>query len=42
MTTYTQDNDKLYRFLLQNRAGRGAWVRLNDAFTETLSTHHYP
>ncbi len=42
MTTYTQDNDKLYRFLFQNRAVRGEWVRLNDTFTETLNTHHYP
>ncbi|MCK3655746.1 molecular chaperone Hsp33 [Pasteurellaceae bacterium Macca] len=37
-----QDNDKLYRFLFQNRAVRGEWVRLNDTFTETLNTHHYP
>lgn len=44
MTTiqYTQDNDKLYRFLFQNRAVRGEWVRLNNTFTETLNTHHYP
>ena len=42
MTAYTQDNDKLYRFLFQNRAVRGEWVRLNDTFTETLNTHHYP
>lgn len=40
--TYTQDNDKLYRFLFQNRAVRGEWVRLNNTFTETLNTHHYP
>lgn len=40
--SYTQDNDKLYRFLFQNRAVRGEWVRLNNAFTETLNTHHYP
>ncbi|OOH92407.1 Hsp33 family molecular chaperone [Pasteurellaceae bacterium 15-036681] len=40
--TYTQDNDKLYRFLFQNRAVRGEWVRLNETFTETLNTHHYP
>lgn len=40
--TYTQDNDKLYRFLFQNRAVRGEWVRLNSTFTETLNTHHYP
>lgn len=39
---YTQDNDKLYRFLFQNRAVRGEWVRLNSTFTETLNTHHYP
>ncbi|WP_373766261.1 Hsp33 family molecular chaperone HslO [Glaesserella sp.] len=42
MTTYTQDNDKLYRFLFKNRAVRGEWVRLNETFTETLNTHHYP
>lgn len=40
--SYTQDNDKLYRFLFQNRAVRGEWVRLNKTFTETLNTHHYP
>ena len=40
--TYKQDNDKLYRYLFQNRAVRGEWVRLNDTFTETLNTHHYP
>ncbi|MFC0322713.1 Hsp33 family molecular chaperone HslO [Gallibacterium melopsittaci] len=40
--TYTQDNDKLYRFLFNNRAVRGEWVRLNKTFTETLNTHHYP
>lgn len=40
--SYIQDNDKLYRFLFQNRAVRGEWVRLNDTFTETLNTHHYP
>lgn len=39
---YTQDNDKLYRFLFQNRAVRGEWVRLNQTFTETLNTHCYP
>lgn len=39
---YKQDNDKLYRYLFQNRAVRGEWVRLNDTFTETLNTHHYP
>ncbi len=39
---FTQDNDKLYRYLFQNRAVRGEWVRLNDTFTETLNTHHYP
>lgn len=45
MTTienYTQDNDKLYRYLFQNRAVRGEWVRLNSTFTETLNTHNYP
>lgn len=40
--TYTQDNDKLYRFLFQNLAVRGEWVRLNSTFTETLNTHQYP
>lgn len=40
--TYQQDNDKLYRYLFQNRSVRGEWVRLNDTFTETLNTHHYP
>ncbi len=39
---YQKDNDKLYRYLFQNRAVRGEWVRLNDTFTETLNTHHYP
>ena len=39
---YKQDNDKLYRYLFQNRAVRGEWVRLNDTFTEILNTHHYP
>lgn len=39
---YIQDNDKLYRYLFQNRAVRGEWVRLNRTFTETLNTHHYP
>ena len=40
--SYTQDNDKLYRFLFKDRAVRGEWVRLNETFTETLNTHHYP
>lgn len=40
--SYTKDNDKLYRYLFQNRAVRGEWVRLNDTFTETLNTHQYP
>lgn len=39
---YQQDNDKLYRFLFQNRAVRGEWVRLNATFTDTLNTHQYP
>ncbi|QLB20523.1 Hsp33 family molecular chaperone [Vespertiliibacter pulmonis] len=39
---YTQDNDKLYRFLFQDRAVRGEWVRLNETFNETLNSHHYP
>lgn len=42
MNHYSQDNDKLYRYLFQNRAVRGEWVRLNQTFTETLNTHHYP
>lgn len=41
-TTAQQDNDRLYRYLFQQRAVRGEWVRLNDTFTETLNTHHYP
>ncbi|MBT9318609.1 Hsp33 family molecular chaperone HslO [Actinobacillus pleuropneumoniae] len=40
--SYTKDNDKLYRYLFQNRAVRGEWVRLNYTFTETLNTHQYP
>lgn len=36
------DNDKLYRYLFQNRAVRGEWVRLNQTFSDTLNTHHYP
>ncbi|EIJ69099.1 Hsp33 family molecular chaperone HslO [Pasteurella bettyae] len=40
--TYIQDNDKLYRYLFQNRAVRGEWVRLNRTFIDTLNTHHYP
>lgn len=39
---YQQDNDKLYRYLFKDRAVRGEWVRLNQTFTETLNTHHYP
>jgi len=39
---HIQDNDKLYRYLFQNRAVRGEWVRLNKTFTDTLNTHHYP
>lgn len=39
---YRQDNDKLYRYLFQNRAARGEWVRLNRSFNETLNTHQYP
>ncbi|MBE2893614.1 Hsp33 family molecular chaperone HslO [Spirabiliibacterium falconis] len=38
----TQDNDSLYRFLFQDRAVRGEWVRLNRAFIDTLNTHDYP
>lgn len=40
--SYTKDNDKLYRYLFQNRAVRGEWVRLNNTFSETLNTHQYP
>lgn len=40
--TYQADNDKLYRYLFKNRAVRGEWVRLNQSFTDTLNTHHYP
>lgn len=40
--SYQQDNDKLYRYLFQHRAVRGEWVRLNQSFTDTLNTHHYP
>ncbi|AAU38869.1 Hsp33 family molecular chaperone HslO [Basfia succiniciproducens] len=39
---YMQDNDKLYRYLFQDRAVRGEWVRLNQTFIDTLNTHHYP
>lgn len=39
---YIQDNDKLYRYLFQNRAVRGEWVRLNQTFVDTLNTHQYP
>lgn len=42
MQNYTQDNDKLYRYLFQNRAARGEWVRLNQTFTDSLNTHQYP
>lgn len=42
MENYQQDNDKLYRFLFQNRVVRGEWVRLNQTFSDTLNTHHYP
>lgn len=36
------DNDKLYRYLFQNRAVRGEWVRLNQTFVDTLNTRNYP
>ena len=40
---YTQDNDKLYRYLFQNRAVRGEWGTIKPKlFTDTLNTHHYP
>lgn len=41
-TNYKQDNDTLYRYLFQQRAVRGEWVRLNRTFEETLNTHQYP
>lgn len=41
MITQT-DNDKLYRYLFQQRAVRGEWVRLNQTFIDTLNTHQYP
>lgn len=40
--TYQIDNDKLYRYLFENRAVRGEWVRLNKTFADTLNTHEYP
>ncbi|QHZ98241.1 Hsp33 family molecular chaperone HslO [Pasteurella multocida] len=40
--TDNTDNDKLYRYLFQDRAVRGEWVRLNQTFTDTLNTHRYP
>ncbi|HDR1131713.1 TPA: Hsp33 family molecular chaperone HslO [Pasteurella multocida] len=40
--TDNTDNDKLYRYLFQDRAVRGEWVRLNQTFTDTLNTHQYP
>lgn len=33
--SYQQDNDKLYRYLFQDRVVRGEWVRLNETY-ETL------
>ncbi|WP_040976790.1 Hsp33 family molecular chaperone HslO [Necropsobacter massiliensis] len=39
---YQTDNDKLYRYLFKQRAVRGEWVRLNQTFSDTLNTHHYP
>lgn len=36
------DHDSLYRYLFENRAVRGEWVRLNQTFVDTLNTHHYP
>ena len=41
-TDYTQDNDTLHRYLFQQKAVRGEWVRLNRTFEQTLNTHHYP
>jgi len=32
---HIQDNDKLYRYLFQNRAVRGEWVRLTKTFMAT-------
>ena len=40
--SYKADNDKLYRYLFDNRAVRGEWVRLNQSFADTLNTHQYP
>ncbi|MFC0927015.1 Hsp33 family molecular chaperone HslO [Pasteurella multocida] len=40
--TDNTDNDKLYRYLFQDRAVRGEWVRLNQTFNDTLNTHQYP
>ncbi len=40
--TDNTDNDKLYRYLFQDRTVRGEWVRLNQTFTDTLNTHQYP
>lgn len=39
---HKSDNDKLYRYLFQNRSVRGEWVRLNQTFADTLNTHQYP
>ncbi|TNH05710.1 Hsp33 family molecular chaperone HslO [Testudinibacter sp. TR-2022] len=39
---YQPDNDTLHRYLFQQKAVRGEWVRLNRTFEETLNTHHYP
>lgn len=42
MNNYLSDNDKLYRYLFQNRSVRGEWVRIQQSFSETLNTHQYP
>lgn len=40
--TIQKDNDTLYRFIFQEKAMRGEWVRLNDTFAECLHHHNYP
>lgn len=40
--TALQDNDKLYRYLFQNRGVRGEWVRVKDTFNDAIKHHQYP
>lgn len=40
--TAQQDNDTLHRYLFNQRAVRGEWVRLNQTFIDSLNTHNYP